>query len=218
MAARCVMVDDAVFGGGHRRQGSGDLGVMAARHRRQGSGDFGNLRLGRTGSGTIGLPTPAAGVSGITTCASSRRTTTAKLEAGCRLALSEVQIQSEGRPHHRRQNSLSQALEGLDLEEAFPSENKEVHDKEAVHQQPPCASELGDTSFDLSMSMSCESKTARRRARYDSKSRNITFNQKKHMTPSYLRRLQRRKLKDESEAMSRASNPGCILAALEAAV
>ena len=76
------MVDDAVFGGGHRRQGSADLSTVA-RHRRQGSGDFANLRLGRTASGTFGLSTPA-GVSTIKTCASSRRTT-AKLEVGCRL-------------------------------------------------------------------------------------------------------------------------------------
>ena len=131
--------------------------------------------------------------------------------------MSENQLQSEVRPHHRRQNSLSQALEGLDLEEAFPSENTELHVEEVSTHQP-CESELGDTSFDLSMSMSCESKTARRRAQYDSKSKDVTFNQKKHMTPSYLRRLQRRKLKDETKAMSRASSSGRMLTAFEAAV
>jgi hypothetical protein len=131
-------------------------------------------------------------------------------------AFSENNLQSEpGRTHHRRQNSLSQALEGLDLEEAFPSENAEIHAVEEVCPDYPFEHPLEDISFDLSMSISSESKTARRRAEYNSKSKDVTFNQKKHMTPSYLRRLQRRKVKDDIKAIPNSDHPRSMPAGLQ---
>ena len=136
-------------------------------------------------------------------------------------AFSENHLQSEpGRtPHHRRQNSLSQALEGLDLEEAFPSDNAEIPAVEEVCPDYPFEHPLGDIdiSFDLSMSMSIESKTARRRAEYNSKSKDVTFNQKKHMTPSYLRRLQRRKVKDDIKVFPTSDQPRRMPAGLQTA-
>lgn len=78
-------------------------------------------------------------------------------------------------PQHKRQNSTGNVFEELNLD-ALASEL------------------LADAADETeSRDASLESKTARRRAEFNSKSKNITFNQKKHLTPSYFRRLERRR-------------------------
>jgi hypothetical protein len=82
--SRCVVIEDGVFAtGGHRRQGSGDLGGVA-RHRRQGSEDSGNMRMHRAGSGTLGV-SATSGISGIKLCRASP-----KLEFGSRMVTQMV--------------------------------------------------------------------------------------------------------------------------------
>lgn len=154
--------------------------------RRQGSSDLpsGSASLGLHArpspmmrSNSFGLPSPGVFKAPL------RRATP------CRLALQEnVALPSE-ETRHRRKNSLSSNLEGLNFNDVFPSENDNI----VVAAQPePCDER----------SAAFQSKTARRRAEYDSKRKGVTFNQRKHMSPSYLRRLERRQNK-EAQAESR---------------
>mmetsp|Transcript_11494 Transcript_11494/g.32606 ORF Transcript_11494/g.32606 Transcript_11494/m.32606 type:complete len:192 (-) Transcript_11494:352-927(-) len=128
-----------------------------------------------------------------------------KVELGCRKAENPPSWEPR---QHKRQNSLGGAeslnFNDTDVTSIVPSECEQ---RLAPSLAPPTSAEVQTESIAWLQ----ESKTARRRAEFNSKSKNITFNQKKHMTPSYIRRLERRRREgspsDDVEADSCAVQP-----------
>mmetsp|Transcript_880 Transcript_880/g.2115 ORF Transcript_880/g.2115 Transcript_880/m.2115 type:complete len:235 (-) Transcript_880:111-815(-) len=189
--APCLFIDDWT---GLGRQKSGDFASGATAFGRAGSG-LAPYKPSRNGSGQVLGGSSSSIARGALRCYGQTRTD------HC-LAISEGPSPvSEERARHQRKNSLSSAIENLDLDKAFPQKDSKefTRDTSTASIQSPFLTETEGSKESLS-------KTARERIEYNSKRKGITFNQRKHMSPSYLRRLARRREGKQEEESSPKEN------------